>query len=525
MQTQTAQQDSSCISSLLKVAIFPSLHIQIHRVCRIKSMTLTADEHDDRRELSPKPPNLRAQSPGPSNSNPRCMSCGPRQEASVKGTSVGVSDASTLTSSSTLLPLEDRGGELIQAAPKLNSQDSSISFSSSASPDNGYREVTVDSTVSENTNRLTPPHSVELGSVERVDDDDGLHASLENKVAGLSLSSPEAEIVRASSDSGNSSRIEVSTTRPLKELSLVPAPPEPSRAALSPADIPLQSVELEDSGELNNLTDDTPRPFTVPRCETVDSSNSTELTHEAAESISRRSERAKRQLLFDERSTDPSPLPPTCEGLLATTSPSNLHRAKEEPRDTVTVRDLPNATPRPSLAPRSETQDSIPDPINEESDDESPTEGAESRGAESMSGDLQQLRISSDSLRSDDSDDAYLSDHFDMFKIYDASNEPLPRSPYTEPRFQESLKCGIGVARDIFTCLNSCVLAMQPETQLHRLHQTAKRLKDFRSPAKRRIGIVGDSGSGEDHSSLVLKAYILKISRKEQSDQLFAPSA
>ena len=168
-----------------------------------------------------------------------------------------------------------------------------------------------------------------------------------------------------------------------------------------------------------------------------------------------------------------------------------------ELRHPVTVRDLLNATPRPSPGPDSETSVQIDSsdarnerPIREDADGDS----------NDMVDQQRQPDLLITSHESDDADLDLLADLEGMHLIdgYDVrASEPLPASPFSDPEFQNSLKRGIDLARSILNYLDSCELAAKPGTQLHRLRQTAFSLNSFDYPAKRRIGIVGDSGAGE----------------------------
>ena len=198
-------------------------------------------------------------------------------------------------------------------------------------------------------------------------------------------------------------------------------------------------------------------------------------------------------------------------------------------RDPVTVRGLLNATPRPSPAPDTSdaneinndtysakfslggaTQEGAGDYSNNTRDQqEQPglivasedSEGEDSEGEDSEGEDFDFL---------DDLDRLHLADEYDVRSV-----EPLPASPFSNPEFQNSLKRGIDLAKAILDCVDSCEIAAKPDTQLNRLRQTACGLSSFDYPAKRRIGIVGDSGAGELYQLFFncdsTKAYKVKV--------------
>lgn len=153
-------------------------------------------------------------------------------------------------------------------------------------------------------------------------------------------------------------------------------------------------------------------------------------------------------------------------------------------RGPITVRDLPNATPRPSPSPEPHTQaalrafgDSIRAPI-ETVDDEpnGPATGGEFDipGFEDLS--LQENPI-----------------------LYEVLDEPLPPGPFSDRDYQNALKAAKTLTEDIFTNLSHCDWPARPGTQLNKIKQRAQALNRLDSPASRTIGIVGDSAAGKDN--------------------------
>lgn len=185
-------------------------------------------------------------------------------------------------------------------------------------------------------------------------------------------------------------------------------------------------------------------------------------------------------------------LAPTSEDLLAPLGGT---------RNPVTVRGLLNATPRPSPGPdlsdASETSDSAESA--EPSDGQADPEVAD--GGTDKIVDLHEQPCLNATLDEFDGEVSDFLAGFGRLQIdddYDAQGvEPLPASPFSNPEFQNSLKSGINLAKTIIDCIDKCEIAANEESQLHRLRQTASKLSAFDYPAKRRIGIVGDSGAGE----------------------------
>jgi len=80
---------------------------------------------------------------------------------------------------------------------------------------------------------------------------------------------------------------------------------------------------------------------------------------------------------------------------------------------------------------------------------------------------------------------------------YSMKDEPLPAEPYYDQGFQNALKTGTQLAGQVATCLQGCPVANDPESSLHKLIQEALKLREYKSPTTRTIGIIGKSGSGK----------------------------
>lgn len=210
-------------------------------------------------------------------------------------------------------------------------------------------------------------------------------------------------------------------------------------------------------------------------------------------------------------------------------SPSMLRR--ESSSEPSTVRDLVNATPTPTPAAASNPleQESFSDleggipsghgirnqyvgaeepvtvgtlpstsPVSPTTPPQEPSEAVsfsttrESSVSVALAQNISQLQLDEDVEESDSE-----MDDEDIHEVYDVRSEELPVSPYSNRGFQNSLKKGEELAQEILTCTGACQIARQPETDLFKLSQTAKRLCKFECPAERRIAIIGDSGAGK----------------------------
>ena len=145
-----------------------------------------------------------------------------------------------------------------------------------------------------------------------------------------------------------------------------------------------------------------------------------------------------------------------------------------------TFRSLYNATPEPTSGlPDSPSQPSTV-ANNEAISEQSQQSEASAKG---LSNSFQRLDV-----------DASLVSENKVF--YDVKDEIPPSEPYFDPAFQESLKKGVRLAGKIATCLQQCDLAQKVDSDLHKLYRTARELESFESPARRTIGVVGDSATG-----------------------------
>lgn len=82
-------------------------------------------------------------------------------------------------------------------------------------------------------------------------------------------------------------------------------------------------------------------------------------------------------------------------------------------------------------------------------------------------------------------------------KPYDTRDERLPSERFFDRHFQQCLKSGKELAEALHIGLSQCSLSSQPNSELGRLRTLADKLRNFESPATRRVGIVGDSGAGK----------------------------
>ena len=438
-------------------------------------MALIVDEEDGRLKRTPRSPRLDAHSPSPSNASLQISDNEPPR---------GASEESTLTESTpTLTPGLTPNGE-----------------STSTNPERADRQITLERGVGDLSLSSPAPEQPSLPPVDvNFTPRSAIFGPPEHRIpvetAAIEASFPLTP--RASEDNlSEGSREEErhsSLGAGVPALSLSPPPTEPSVTPLDSADIPLPSVEeVEDPVAVGDLANATPRSSLTSRCQTVESDFDERSATQPTKSATPGLETSDGQSPLETDIADLSLSSPMLEGTPATPERSEPHMPRLGTQDPVTVRDLPNATPRPSLAPRPDSQGTSLEP-------EERQRLPENTVRESVLGELEQLRLSEENENLTDSDE--FSDSEILKFYYDVSKEELPASPFATQRFQDSLKRGVGLAKDIFRCLDDCEIANQDGTQLHRLHQTARRLQEFNSPAKRRIAIVGDSGVGK--SSLI----------------------
>ena len=149
-----------------------------------------------------------------------------------------------------------------------------------------------------------------------------------------------------------------------------------------------------------------------------------------------------------------------------------------------TVRDLPNATPRPTPSPEPESMSSLGNPIDV-------------AGKEALSSAMTTRNANSDgfipSLEELDLGNDFLP--------YNVEAEPLPPGPFADRDYQNAVKAGKDLAKKVADHLGICTSASQDSTQLYKIQKRAKELQIFDSPATRTIALIGDSAAGESQSS------------------------
>ena len=153
--------------------------------------------------------------------------------------------------------------------------------------------------------------------------------------------------------------------------------------------------------------------------------------------------------------------------------------------DPITVRDLPNATPRPTPSPEPESMLTLRNRIyaaSEEALSGSMTTG--NLDSESLIPSLEELDLGND------------------FLPYNVEAEPLPPGPFADRDYQNAVKAGKDLARNVADHLRLCETASQASTQLYKIQKRAEELQRFDSPATRTIGLIGDSAAGEFQPSL-----------------------
>lgn len=171
-------------------------------------------------------------------------------------------------------------------------------------------------------------------------------------------------------------------------------------------------------------------------------------------------------------------------------------------RGPISVRDLINATPRPSSSPEPHTQPAL-----------------------RAYGDL--VRAQSETVDEPNSPAAGEEPDTENEPIlYEVLDEPLPPGPFSDRDYQNALKSAKALTGEIFMNLCHCEGSARPGTQLHKIKQRAEALNKLDNPASRTIGIVGDSAAGKDeHISVLTTVSLLTLLRKKQPYQLIAPSA
>lgn len=146
----------------------------------------------------------------------------------------------------------------------------------------------------------------------------------------------------------------------------------------------------------------------------------------------------------------------------------------------ITVRDLPNATPRPTPSPEPESMSCLGVPIDLAGREALP--GAVTTGytdSKGFTASLEELDLGID------------------FLPYNVDAEPLPEGPFADRDYQDAVKAGKHLAKNVADHLGTCTTAPQVSTQLYEIQKRAKELQRFDSPATRTIGLIGDSAAGE----------------------------
>ncbi len=151
--------------------------------------------------------------------------------------------------------------------------------------------------------------------------------------------------------------------------------------------------------------------------------------------------------------------------------------------DPITVRDLPNATPRPTPSPEPESMSTLGNSIYPASEEALSTLSsampAGNLDSEGLIPSLEELDLGND------------------FLPYNVEAEPLPPGPFADRDYQNAVKAGKDLARNVADHLRLCKTASQASTQLYKIQKRAEELQRFDSPASRTIGLIGDSAAGE----------------------------
>ena len=155
----------------------------------------------------------------------------------------------------------------------------------------------------------------------------------------------------------------------------------------------------------------------------------------------------------------------------------------------MTARGLYNATPRPSPSPVPESSPGSSLSSDSEGVPDSPSERSAYRrpkGTENIGDGLDaQIRFHLEHLN--------LGEEQHPYRVKD---EKFPPGPYFQPDFQNALKEGIKLAGTVTDNIAHYNLAHEDGSSLKTILETAKNLRQFKSPISRTIGIVGSSGAG-----------------------------
>lgn len=164
----------------------------------------------------------------------------------------------------------------------------------------------------------------------------------------------------------------------------------------------------------------------------------------------------------------------------------------------ITVRDLPNATPRPTPSPEPESMSSLGNPIDAASKEAlSSTMTARYADSDGSIPSLEELDLGND------------------FLPYNVEAEPLPPGPFADRDYQNAVKAGKDLAKSVADQLGICTRASQDSTQLHKIQERAKELQRFDSPATRTIAMIGDSAAGKSQPSRDTDIWLTDLCRQE----------
>lgn len=180
----------------------------------------------------------------------------------------------------------------------------------------------------------------------------------------------------------------------------------------------------------------------------------------------------------------------------------------------ITSRDLFNATPRPSPrgTPRtslSEVPSLSPSSKNIEQSSSSALDPRK-RNSKSLDNSLDVVTVSFGRL-----DVNNQPNRNDQPTGYDVSKEELPAGTFFDQGIQDALKSAKKLAGSIDDQLSQCALAHTPNSDLYKIREAAKKHRNFDCPAKRTIGITGNSGEG--NSALVVFQISLMLSLGKSS--------
>ena len=169
----------------------------------------------------------------------------------------------------------------------------------------------------------------------------------------------------------------------------------------------------------------------------------------------------------------------------------------------ITSRDFFNATPRPSPrgTPRASLSNVPSMSSSPENIEQSSSGSVDSRerngGTLGNCLDVATAVSNNQSTVQDRPTGNDLSTGNDQSAGYDIAGELLYNADFFDPNFQNALKSAKKLAGSIEDQLSQCALADGPSSDLFKIREIAKRYRNFDCPAKRTIGLVGDSGEGK----------------------------